>query len=185
MKTIQQGRPDKSFTYTLNILQDINIWLQLCFYHVPPFNESKFTEECSELAVTPETIHQWSSLIYNISLKTDQNNMGQQEMGLVARKPVFGGLRTTKAQTSLCIRRVWLAPLLFTYWKVAYLDLLRTNFSFLSSLCSWGVWFESRIIGNPKDKFCRDEAKIMVLMAYGQTPCWAIQQARGLIFGLS
>ena len=106
MKTIQQGRPDKSFTYTLNILQDINIWLQLCFYHVPPFNESKFTEECSELAVTPETIHQWSSLIYNISLKTDQNNMGQQEMGLVARKPVFGGLRTTKAQTSLCIRRV-------------------------------------------------------------------------------
>ena len=27
-------------------------------------------------------------------------------MGLGARKPVFGGLRTTQAQTSLCIRAV-------------------------------------------------------------------------------
>ena len=30
----------------------------------------------------------------------------QDNMGLNARKPVFGGLRTTKAQTSLRIRAV-------------------------------------------------------------------------------
>ena len=36
-------------------------------------------------------------------------------MGLDARKPVFGGLRTTKVQTSLHIGLVGSAPLLFAY----------------------------------------------------------------------
>ena len=34
------------------------------------------------------------------------NGMAQNKIGLDARKPVFGGLRTTKAQTSLCTRTV-------------------------------------------------------------------------------
>ena len=55
-----------------------------------------------------------------------------EHMGLGARKPVFGGLRTTKAQTSLRIRAVWSAPLLFAYWKVSYLDLLQAKFQFSS-----------------------------------------------------
>ena len=50
-------------------------------------------------------------------------------MVLNARKHVFGGLRTTKVQTSLSIRAVWsAAPLLFAYWNVSYLDLLQVNF---------------------------------------------------------
>ena len=53
-------------------------------------------------------------------------------MGLDARKPVFGGLRTTQAQTSLRIRAVWSAPLFFAYWKVSYLDLLQAKFQFSS-----------------------------------------------------
>ena len=53
-------------------------------------------------------------------------------MDLDARKPVFEGLRTTRAQTSLRISAVWSAPLLFTYWKVPYLDLLRAKFQFSS-----------------------------------------------------
>ena len=36
-----------------------------------------------------------------------------QHMSLDARKSVFGGLRTTKVQTSLCICTVWSGPLLF------------------------------------------------------------------------
>ena len=56
----------------------------------------------------------------------------QYQMGLDAGKPVFGGLRTTKAQTSLRIRAVWSAPLFFAYWKVSYLDLLRPKFQFSS-----------------------------------------------------
>ena len=48
-------------------------------------------------------------------------------MGLVARKPVFGGLRTTQAQTSLRIR---------TFRKVPYVDLLQMKFQFSSTVVS-------------------------------------------------
>ena len=48
--------------------------------------------------------------------------------GIDARKPVFGDLRTTKAQTSLHIHADWSAPLLFAFWKVSYLNLLRAKF---------------------------------------------------------
>ena len=52
-------------------------------------------------------------------------------MGLDARKPVFGGLRTTQAQTSLSFRTDWSAPVLFAYWKV-YLNLLQAKFQYSS-----------------------------------------------------
>ena len=54
------------------------------------------------------------------------------DLGRVARKPVSGGLQTTQAQTSLRIRAVWSAPLLFVFWKVSYLDLLQAKFQFSS-----------------------------------------------------
>ena len=47
------------------------------------------------------------------------------QVGLEARKHVFGYLQTTKGQTSLHIVAVWSAPLLFAYWKVSHLDLLQ------------------------------------------------------------
>ena len=53
-------------------------------------------------------------------------------MGLAVRKPIFGGLRTTKEQTSLCIRAVWSAPLLFAYCKVSYPGLIQAKFQFSS-----------------------------------------------------
>ena len=53
-------------------------------------------------------------------------------MGLDVRKPVFGGLRTTQAQTRLRIRAVWSAPLLFVFWKVSYIYLLHMKFQFSS-----------------------------------------------------
>ena len=42
------------------------------------------------------------------------------DKGLNVWKPVFGGLLTTKAQTSLRICADWSAPLLFAFWKVTY-----------------------------------------------------------------
>ena len=51
----------------------------------------------------------------------------------------------------VCASSVWSVPLLFTYWKVSNLNLLQTNF--LSSLCSWGDWFEYRSVWNPEDGF--------------------------------
>ena len=32
------------------------------------------------------------------------------------------------------------------------------SFNILASLCSWAVWFESFIVGNPEDRFSRAEA---------------------------
>ena len=53
-------------------------------------------------------------------------------MGLDMRKPVFGGLQTTKAQTNLHIRAVKSQPLLFAYLKVSYLGSLRAKFQISS-----------------------------------------------------
>ena len=53
-------------------------------------------------------------------------------MGLDARKPVFGGLQTTQVQTSLRIRAVWSAPLLFAITKVSYVNLLQAKIQFTS-----------------------------------------------------
>ena len=56
----------------------------------------------------------------------------QFNLDLVARKPVFRGLRTTQAQTSLRIRAVWSAPLLLALWKVSYINLIQVKFQFSS-----------------------------------------------------
>ena len=60
-------------------------------------------------------------------------DFGTYHMGLDARKPVFRGLQTTKAQPSLRGS----APLLFAFWKGSYLNLLQEFFyHLLASLCS-------------------------------------------------
>ena len=56
----------------------------------------------------------------------------QHRKGLDVRKPVFGGLGTTQAQTSLRIRAVWSAPLLFAFWKILYVNFLQVKFQFSS-----------------------------------------------------
>ena len=64
-------------------------------------------------------------------LKTNApSKLWQLNLGLDAR--VFGGLRTTQAQTSLRIRAVWSAPLLFAFWKVLHVNLLQGKFQFSS-----------------------------------------------------
>ena len=53
------------------------------------------------------------------------------QQGLDARKPVFGGLRTTKAHTSMrMLRADYLAPFSFAFSKLA-----TRNFDLLGSLC--------------------------------------------------
>ena len=75
------------------------------------------------------------------------------EMSLDGRRPVYRGLRTTKAQTSLPIP------------KVSYLTCYKQNFNFLASLCSWAYWFESHFVWNPEDRFSRDGAQIVQIIA--------------------
>ena len=90
------------------------------------------------------------------------------------RKPVFDGVRTTKAQTSLGIRAVWLAPLLFAFWKVPYLSMLQAKFQFLARLCSLGDWLQSRFHGNLEDRFCHDQAHIMFILIQKRFPTFGI-----------
>ena len=83
-------------------------------------------------------------------------------MGLNTSKPVFEGVRTTKAQTSLCIRTDWSAPVLFANLKESYLNLLKANFQFLACICSGAGWFESHFVWNPEDRFSQVTAHIVL-----------------------
>ena len=73
------------------------------------------------------------------------------DMGLDARKPVFG-VATTKAQSDqrICYSRIEKYHILTGYDR---------NFNDLASLCSPGDWFESHFVGNPEDRFCRVETQ--------------------------
>ena len=113
----------------------------------------------------------WPDLGPNCLQKSSADNTSRQrvkliftDMGLDVRKPVFGGLGTTQAQTCLHICAVWSAPLLFAFLKVQYVNFYRWNLNFLASLCSWGDWFETRFVRNPEDRFSRDEAHIWLYM---------------------
>ena len=87
----------------------------------PPAKEDTVT--CTMRPVTPPAVPASSQ-------SSNSCNCGwpvppcSPHLGLKARKPVFGDLRTTQAQTSLRIRAVWSAPLLFAFWKVSYVNLL-------------------------------------------------------------
>ena len=69
----------------------------------------------------------------------------------------------------------------------------KRNFHFLASHCSWGDWFETRFVGNPDDRFSRDEAHMSQSNAYSDQHMSRMLKnvhtviskgARGLEFGL-
>ena len=51
-------------------------------------------------------------------------------------------------------------PLLFSNWKVSYLNLIQTNFNFLAEPAEETAWFESRFEQNPQDRFSHVEAHL-------------------------
>ena len=78
------------------------------------------------------------------------------------KRPVFGGLRTIKAQTSPHMRVVCAAPLLLIYWTLSYLTCHEGNFNFLASLCSWAGWFVSHFVENPEDSISHGVAHVVM-----------------------
>ena len=42
----------------------------------------------------------------------------------------------------------------------------KRNFNLIASLCSWADWFMSRFVRNPKDRFCHDEAQIILYLGF-------------------
>ena len=80
-------------------------------------------------------------------------------MCLVARKPVFDGLQTTKAKTSLrSLISTFVICLLENIISMLAASKI-TNF-WLVSVADLG-WFESHFVGNPKDRFSRVTAHMM------------------------
>ena len=53
-------------------------------------------------------------------------------MGLVARKPVFGGWGTTKGADRPARSRILISAFVLANWKVSYLELLQAKFQFSS-----------------------------------------------------
>ena len=78
-------------------------------------------------------------------------------MGLDARKPVFGVWEQQRRRPA-CTFALSDQCLGYSLIGRIILNLLQRNF--LASLCSGGDWFESRFVGNPEDRFCRDEAQM-------------------------
>ena len=102
----------------------------------------------------------WKWQIVILDLKRCRPENDKLYVGLDARKTAFGGLRTTKAQTSLRIHAAWSVPLLFAYGKCYILTCYERNFDFEASLCSSADRFESYFGGNPEDRFSHSEAHI-------------------------
>ena len=76
---------------------------------------------------------------------------------------LFCHMRTTKAQISLRICTVWSAPSLFAVrWYNTSSSYIQ-NFKPLANLCSRAGRFESYLVGNPEDRFSREEAHLKVL----------------------
>ena len=69
------------------------------------------------------------------------------------REKCLRGLRTTKAQSGQ--RPCYLLNGKYYSWTF-----YKRNFIFLASICSWAGWFESHFLGQPEDRFCRNEAQI-------------------------
>ena len=100
----------------------------------------------------------WVIIIENVSMTLWR--LGRH-MSFNARKPVFGGLWPTKAQTSLHILG------LISTFDIHYLEsCYKRNINFLASLCSWVAWFESYFLRHPEDRFSRIAAHILDFVNY-------------------
>ena len=81
----------------------------------------------------------WASTRENLSLRVCEQH---------GRRPACASAQSDQ--------RLWYSR----FEKYHTLACYKRNFIFLASLCSWAGWFESHLVGNPKDRFCRDEAQI-------------------------
>ena len=86
------------------------------------------------------------------------------------RKPVFRGLRTTQAQTSL---HSLISTFVIPFLESVIYKLAAGEISiFLASLSSWRDWFNTLFVGHPKDRFSRDKAQ---LLFYHEGSCSVVE----------
>ena len=92
-------------------------------------------------------------------------------MGLDASRPVLGGgggggsANNTGADQPVHPRSLISAIVIRFVEVIICKTGYRWNFNFLASPCSLGDWFETRFVRNPEDRFCRDEAQMILHVA--------------------
>ena len=74
-------------------------------------------------------------------------------MGLLATKPVFGGLGTQRRRPACALAQSDQHLYYSHIGKYHIRTSFEWNFNFLASLWSWEDWFECRFVGNPKTGF--------------------------------
>ena len=74
-------------------------------------------------------------------------------LGLDARKPVFMVCEQHRSRPACASAQSDQRLCCSLFGKKHMLTCYRWNFIFLASLCSWGDWFETPIVGNPKTGF--------------------------------
>ena len=81
-------------------------------------------------------------------------------MGLDARKPVFGVCEQQNGRPA-CAYEQSDQRLCYSLFGKYHIETWNKQiFNFLVSVCSCVDWFESRFVGNPKDRFCGVKAHI-------------------------
>ena len=85
-----------------------------------------------------------------------------QSYGSRPEKIWLCSMRTIKAQTSLRIRAVWSAPLLFIFSKEVWHHLIQAKFSIIVSIFSWADSFERFTFLKPLRPVSRIEAQFNI-----------------------
>ena len=80
--------------------------------------------------VSSQALYHWATAL--LIHHTMQLTINKTLIGPQREKTCLWEFATTQAQTSLRIRAVWSAPLIFAFGKVPYVDLLQMKFKFSS-----------------------------------------------------
>ena len=89
-----------------------------------------------------------------------------------------------RAQTSLRICAVWLAPCYSLIIKYHIKTCHERDFIFLASLCSWAGWFESHFFENPEDRFSCNEAHMTKPTKWVHPVMTRIKQSIPLVYSV-
>ena len=86
-------------------------------------------------------------------------------MGLDVRIPVFRVCEQHRRRPACATAQSDQCPCYSRFGKHHIKTCYQQNFNFPASLSSWGAWSESRFVGNPKDRFCRNEAHVLLYLS--------------------
>ena len=91
----------------------------------------------------------------------------KNHLGLDARKPVFMSFGQHRRRPACASAQTDQHLCYSLFGKHHICTCYKRIFNFLVSLCSWGDWFESSLVGNREDRFSCDDAHLGQLIIFG------------------